>query len=211
MPGPRVARKRPTGVSARERRQQLDVALADLEQRRLDALLGDHLAVHELHPRAARAIGASAASSPSTATPTWSMRVEHSPQSTRARRPASRAAASVARGRLAPGGRPRAPPAQRRRVPRGGHRGEPRCAAARTRPRSARSPRARAPRCASSSRGQRVERRAVRGEQALRGAARLVQQLLALLVAQAQRLLGDALVASARRGRDVDRCPSRSR
>ena len=48
-PGPRLARKRPTGVSSRERREQLHVALADVEQRGLDALLGDRLAVHERH------------------------------------------------------------------------------------------------------------------------------------------------------------------
>ena len=34
-------------MSARKRREQLDVALADVEQHRLDALLGDHLAVAE--------------------------------------------------------------------------------------------------------------------------------------------------------------------
>ena len=48
-PGPRLARNLPTGVSVAERREQLHVVLADVEQHRLDALLGDHLAVHQLH------------------------------------------------------------------------------------------------------------------------------------------------------------------
>ena len=40
----------PTGVSRAERREQLDVALADVEQDRLDAVLGDRLAMDERHP-----------------------------------------------------------------------------------------------------------------------------------------------------------------
>ena len=47
MPGPRWARKRPTGVSSPRRCEQLDPAAADEHGRRLDALLGDDLAVLE--------------------------------------------------------------------------------------------------------------------------------------------------------------------
>ena len=43
------ARNLPTGVSSAERAEQLDVALADVEQDRLDALLGDRLAVGQGH------------------------------------------------------------------------------------------------------------------------------------------------------------------
>ena len=49
-PGPRLARKRPDRRVGGQRRQQLDVAVADVEQRGLDALLVDRLAVHERHP-----------------------------------------------------------------------------------------------------------------------------------------------------------------
>ena len=50
MPGPRLARNFPTGRVRAERPQQLDVVLADVEQRRLDALLLDGLAVDDGHP-----------------------------------------------------------------------------------------------------------------------------------------------------------------
>ena len=64
----------PTGVSSRERREQLDVALADVEQHGLDALLRDRLAVHERHAVGVACGASIAASRSATATPMWSMR-----------------------------------------------------------------------------------------------------------------------------------------
>ena len=60
-----------------ERADQLDVAVADLEQQRLDALLLDGLAVLLAHAEAARGRASIASSMSSTATPMWSMRSEH--------------------------------------------------------------------------------------------------------------------------------------
>jgi hypothetical protein len=44
-----LARKRPDRRLVAQRAQELDVALADVEQHGLDALFLDHLAVDELH------------------------------------------------------------------------------------------------------------------------------------------------------------------
>ena len=54
MPGPRLARNLPDRRVVAERREQLDVRVADAQQHRLDALLGDGLAVLERHPETAR-------------------------------------------------------------------------------------------------------------------------------------------------------------
>ena len=48
MPGPRFARKRPTGVSCAERLEQLDASVADAQRRRPHALLVDRRAMLDL-------------------------------------------------------------------------------------------------------------------------------------------------------------------
>jgi diacylglycerol kinase (ATP) len=50
QPGAASREKAPDGRVLGQRRQQLDMAVTDVEQRRLDALLGDRLAVDERHP-----------------------------------------------------------------------------------------------------------------------------------------------------------------
>ena len=50
QPGPATREETADRRVRGQRRQQLDVAVPDVEQRRLDALLGDRLAVHERHP-----------------------------------------------------------------------------------------------------------------------------------------------------------------
>ena len=47
QPGPALGEELADRRVVVQRREQLDVVLADVEQRRLDALLGDRLAVHE--------------------------------------------------------------------------------------------------------------------------------------------------------------------
>ena len=50
QPGPALREEPPDRRVGRERPQQLDVVLADVEQHRLDALLGHELAMHDRHP-----------------------------------------------------------------------------------------------------------------------------------------------------------------
>ncbi len=84
----------PDGGVRAERLEQLDVAFADVEQRRLDALLVHRLAVDERHPERVRGRRRARRRVESTATPTWSIADSIGPRIVRlrSRGPAGRGA-----------------------------------------------------------------------------------------------------------------------